>query len=279
MIRKAARTNLTRAVALLAFNEAKTKPGAIVEMIEQDGGLWTVTIVWDDTGAPVDPSAVSGFEKADAPAPTRAAAAAAVGGMLGSLSQRFESNGKPGAIGHDSTGGFSYGAYQIATATGTMDAFLKFLKSGQPAFASALADAGGATGARSGSQGFFDAWRALAADPKFLQAQHDFIGATHYIPFSQRLLARLNLDIAQRSAVLRDVAWSVAVQHGPANKVFDNALAGQDLANMTDRTLIDDVYAERSNISRYFSSSTAQVKSALLARFTSERALALSRLA
>ena len=283
MIKKAARTNLTKAVALLAFDEATSLPGAIVEMIEQGDGLWTVTIVWDDGGAVVQPVDVSGFEKEDPPPPIRSAtaagAAAAAGATLGSLSQRFESNGKPGAIGYDSTGGYSYGAYQIATATGTMDGFLTFLKSAQPAFAKALAGAGGPAAARAGAQGFQDAWRTLAADPAFMAVQHDFIGATHYVPFSQRLLSRLTLDIAQRSAVLRDVAWSVAVQHGPNNKVFDNALAGQDVAGMTDRDLIGEVYTERSNIGRYFPSSTAQVKSALLARFASERTLALSRLA
>jgi hypothetical protein len=38
--------------------------------------------------------------------------------MLGNLSKRYESDSKPGAIGFDAVGGWSYGLYQIATRFG-----------------------------------------------------------------------------------------------------------------------------------------------------------------
>jgi hypothetical protein len=272
MIRKSALTNLSRPAALFRFNEAKSKPGAVVEMIEQDNGLWTVTIVWDDEEKPVAAAELAAFVKSE-PAPQAPTEA------LGQLSQQFESNGKPGAIGHDSTGGFSYGAYQIATKTGTMSRFLSFLASDHAEFAAALEAAGGATAAEQGDERFKAAWRDLAADPAFFDAQHDFIAATHYEPFAKKLRDGLGLDLAQRSAALRDVAWSVAVQHGPGNQVFVNALAGQDVAALSDRAIIEAVYAERSDVQKYFAMSKPQVKDALVARFDQELDLALQRLA
>jgi hypothetical protein len=48
---------------------------------------------------------------------------------LGFLSERFEASSAGSlAIGYDSTGGTSYGKYQIASKTGTMKSFLSFLK-------------------------------------------------------------------------------------------------------------------------------------------------------
>lgn len=272
MIKKSAMTNLGRPAALFRFNEAKSKPGAVVEMIEQEDGLWTVTIVWDDEDKPVVAAELAAFVKSE-PAPTAAAE------TLGQLSQRFESNGRPGAIGHDSTGGFSYGAYQIATKTGTMARFLSFLVHDHPDFAAVLEAAGGATAAEQGDEKFKAAWVDLAAEPAFFDAQHDFIAVTHYEPFAAKLRASLGLDLAARSAALRDVAWSVAVQHGPGNQVFANALAGQDPAALTDAKIIEAIYAERSNVQKYFAKSKPQVKEALVARFDQELDLALQRLA
>lgn len=283
MIQKAALTNLTKPMALLRFNEARQRPGAVVEMIEQDNGLWTVTIVWDD-GQEVTFQDLEAFDETAVTAPNEVpihAAAAPSGAMdsLGQLSRRFESNGRPGAIGFDTKGGFSYGAYQIATRSGTMDEFLAFLEQQFPAFSQKLGAAGGAAAALAGSDAFKDAWVGLAADPAFADAQHKFIATTHYAPFAKRLLDKQGLDLDARTAVLRDVAWSVAVQHGPANKVFDAALLDKDAGMLADAKIIPLVYGERSKVDKYFPSSTAQVKQALVARFKEEFELAMSRLA
>lgn len=292
MIHKAALTHLTRPMALLRFNEARQRPGAVVEMIEQDDGLWTVSIVWDDDQAlsfqdleAFDETAVA--TPGAAPLHAAAAPAGVVGvgagaaAPLGQLSQKFESNGRPGAIGFDTKGGFSYGTYQIATRTGTMDKFLAFLAQGFPDFSQKLAAAGGAAAALAGSEAFKAAWIALAANPAFADAQHAYIAASHYQPFAKRLrnTPALDLDLDSRSAVLRDVAWSVAVQHGPGNQVFDAALRNQDTGALTDAQIIPLIYGERAKVNRYFPSSTAQVKAALVARFQEELALAMSRLA
>ena len=285
MLQKSAMTNLTRAAADLAFAEAQTLPGAVVEMIEQDNGRFTVTVVWDDSGAVVHNDELDAFERMPlAQAAAMGALAGATRGaaappVLGALSMRFESSGKPGAIGFDTTGGFSYGAYQIAAKTGTLKRFLDFLDQKFKAFGDALQAAGGAAAGLAGSEAFKGAWRDLALrEPRFADAQHDFIGATHYEPFLLKLRQDLSLDVATRSRALKDVAWSVAVQHGPANKVFSNALAGRQADAMGDGEIIQAVYTERSNLMRYFPSSTPRVRESLAARFAQEQQLALNML-
>lgn len=269
MLQKSAMTNLTRDEAEFRFREARSATGCVAGLIEQADGLWTVWIVWDDAGGPVDASELSGFEHTST-------ASAPPGAALGSLSARYESNGQPGAIGFDSTGGFSYGAYQIATRTGTMAGFLGFLASKEPAMAAALNHAGGNAGALAGTPAFKEAWRALASDAAFFDAQHAYIEASHYQPFANRLQSDFGLQLPKRSAALRDVVWSVAVQHGPNNKVFENALRGADVSMLSDREIIDAVYTERANLQKYFSSSREQVKLALAARFEDERERALN---
>lgn len=278
MIQKSAVTGLTKSLAQQRFDEAKQVEGTVVEMIEQDDGKWTVTIVFDDEGTEVSFGDLTAFDEVRGKVPEIAALAAAAMEGLGSLSQRFESNGKSGAIGFDKAGGFSYGAYQIASRTGTMVKFLEFLASGFPALSAPLASAGGSAAASAGADAFRSAWQALAANPEFLKAQHAFIAATHYEPFARALLLPpLNLDISARSPILRDVAWSVSVQHGAANKIFRNALAGKSVASMTDRQIIQSVYDERSDVLKYFPSSTAKIQQSLKNRFKDELQLALSK--
>ena len=201
---------------------------------------------------------------------------------LGKLSERFESNGKPGAIGFDNVGGFSYGLYQIAANPGTMDAFLDFLAENHPDMAQALQDAGGPAGARAGTPEFKDSWKALAAGSPadFTQAQHDFIEKTHYAVHARKLLQNFSLDLDQRSHALRDVVWSMAVQHGNGTqKIFENALVGLDASDLSDEDLIRALYQERSKVDKYFAHSGDAVKQAVKARYQQEVQDALKMLA
>ena len=198
---------------------------------------------------------------------------------LGALSAKFESNGNAGAIGEDRTGGPSYGAYQIATRTGTMASFLAFLERARPDFAARLAAAGGEAAARAKAPGFVAAWKGLAADPSFLSAQHGFVRLTHYDPFVKRVETDLRILVNRRSSALQNVAWSTAVQHGPANSIFRNALQPNDAANRRDdANIIRAVYAERSKVEKYFVNSTAAVQQAVKARFARELTDALAML-
>lgn len=200
---------------------------------------------------------------------------------LGALSSRFESNGDPGAIGYDTTGGWSYGSYQLATIPGTFGAFMNFLKANCPDLEQRLDDAGGADGATKGTQDFRSAWVSLARDQEasFAQAQHDFIKTTHYDRQVAKLKANFGIDVDQHSRALQNVVWSMAVQHGNATQIiFRNALANVNATAVGDATLISLVYAERSKVDKYFASSTNEVQAALKNRFQREKQDALTML-
>jgi cell wall-associated NlpC family hydrolase len=196
-----------------------------------------------------------------------------VGGSLGHISEKYESGGKgAGTVGWDSTGGYSYGTYQIATKTGTMSSFMNFLKSKYPDYHSKLV-AGGSPG----SSGFTSAWKALAgSDEKgFGEAQRAFIGESHYKPAVSKIKQKTGIDVSTRSQAVQELAWSAGVQHGSAGagSLFSNAGVNAD---MSDEDIIKKVYAERKNVNKYFSSSTSAVKQSVLNRFNKEEQDVLS---
>ena len=209
---------------------------------------------------------------------------------LGKISEKYESNGKPGAIGNDSTGGFSYGSYQIATKTGTMKEFFKFVESDSryKKFGTVLNDVGGNSAATSGTTQFKNEWKRLSNnDPDFAQAQHDFIQGSHHNPAVRKIKQSTGIDICDgsRSNGLQDAVWSTAVQHGSggANTIFKRALArtGKSAEDVTDQELISAIYAERGKRNaagnlHYFRNSTAGVQKSVANRFISEERDALA---
>ncbi len=204
---------------------------------------------------------------------------------LGSLSRAYESNGKPGAIGCDTNGGWSYGLYQLSSKQGTLARFIEFLgREGVrspdcAAFATALRSAGGDAGARNGTQAFRTAWLELASKPLFSIAQHRFIKETHYDVYLAKLRAA-GIELAQRPRAVRDVAWSVSVQHGPGRtSIFERPWAQlTPLGRTDDAQLITAVYHERSRVDVYFKRSSPRERAAVLARFADERTRALAML-
>ncbi len=232
------------------------------------GDTWTVILVRDDSDIEGQRNPIDNVKPVTEGTPDTPPAVNH-DQALGVLSERYESNGDPGAIGEDRTGGPSYGMYQIATKTGTMKKFLNFLAALRPDFAQTLSVAGGADAALQGKNAFKTAWRKLAEDQAFADAQHAFIQSTHYEPFVKRLKS-IELDMNVRSFALKNAAWSVAVQHGPGNKVFHNALSGKQPPKMDDKAILNAVYAERSNVDKYFRRSTAAVKASVKRRFARE---------
>lgn len=202
-------------------------------------------------------------------------------GELGTLSAHYESgNHGAAAIGYDNTGGWSYGKYQIATLTGTMDDFLDYVQTNAPAVYKALNQAGGSDAATKGTPAFKKAWTDLAADSSFATVQHDFIKATHYDLLVAKIKQDTGLDVATRSAALRDVVWSVAVQHGPQATVISTALKHKTPASTTDEQIIDAIYDQRESkvtnkdgvrVLRYFPKSTEDVQKGVEDRFKKER--------
>jgi len=201
---------------------------------------------------------------------------------LGRLSSRFEANRNPGATGRDTNGGWSYGLYQLSSRMGRVSQFLDFLDgmgTSAPEYADfgrALREAGGDAAARRGDPAFQQAWKQLALNQSFAEAQHRFIRFTHYDPFVARLSTQ-GIEIRSRSAALNDVAWSVSVQHGPDSNIFlkawKNAVVPTD-----DASFIRAIYQERGRVDVYFASSNAAERAAVAKRFVAEEADALRML-
>ena len=189
---------------------------------------------------------------------------------LGKLSEKYESNGNPGAYGFDRTGGPSYGSYQIATYTGTYKKWMRWLKRNEPKYYRELQSVGGYSAARKGRKAVKQKWRQLAKQKGFEAAQHGFIADTHYVLLA-RDLKKINIHLDKRSHALRDVAWSVAVQLGPHTNIFKRCRK----SSATDRKLINCVYSIRH---KYFKSSTAAVKRSVKKRFKLEQKRALRML-
>ncbi len=202
---------------------------------------------------------------------------------LGGLSRKYEATG-PGTVssGAGDAGGVSYGSYQFSSKAGTAQAFVNSLKSSHPPYYQALA------GKKPGTAAFSTAWKKLAAkDPKgFDQAQHDYVKKTHYDPAVAGVKSRTGIDVSKRSAAVRDVLWSTAVQHGPgaAPGIFKAALHGRDPSKVSDADLIKGVYAERGRTDSrgnlvHFPGSSKAVQRGVANRFHNEQRDALAELA
>lgn len=201
---------------------------------------------------------------------------------LGKLSEKYESGGRgPATVstGVGDPGGVSYGTYQLASKVGRADAFVKRYYPAEFA------------GLKGGTPEFTARWKKLAADApaELRRREHEYIRETHYDPQVKKLKADLGLDVGERSAALRDVTWSTAVQHGPTTDVIVAAvkplLVGKrQVAGVTDEAIIRAVYAERGRmtpggkLARFPRVSDAWIPG-LTKRFESEQADALRMLA
>lgn len=188
---------------------------------------------------------------------------------IGSLSKKFESGTRGSeAVGYDTTGGTSYGKYQIATKTGTMKKFMDFLETDNPEAYKRLKAAGPADAGKEGA--FAKEWQALAREGKLGDSEHRFIKASHYDKAITGLSDPTLQQMIVGSSALQEVMWSTAVQHGAAGakrifeKVYRRGISEQDL--------IKGVYAERAT---KFGSSTLQVQESVRNRFVEEEQMAL----
>lgn len=205
---------------------------------------------------------------------------------IGALSEKYESRGDPGIIGWDSTGGWSYGKYQLAANTGALNEFHSWLAKAHPDLESQLSAAGGPSGARAGTAAYKSAWKNVMGSATGAAAQSEYAGIQYFLPGARRVLSRTGLDVQLRSSTVQQMTFSTSIQHGPggAGTVFTNALktlnyppSTPTASEPTDAALIRAVYAQRraDNGMKYFPSSNAGVRSSVVNRFHNEEADAL----
>jgi hypothetical protein len=222
------------------------------------------------SGDPLKDMMLYNKRRAEQAASGAGAAGGAAGTGLGSLAARYESGGKGSeAVGWDSTGGTSFGKYQIATKTGTMDQFMKFLQKDNPEAYERLMAAGPADSGKDGK--FAQEWKSLAKEGKLGDSEHKFIKSTHYDKAMSGLGDATLQEMISKSGALQEVMWSTSVQHGAggAQKIFESAFQ----KGMSEEELIKAVYASRA---KKFGSSTAQVQASVQARFVDEQSRALA---
>jgi len=187
--------------------------------------------------------------------------------QIGELSERYESKGDPGAIGYDSTGGYSYGVYQLAHSNAK-----DYVE--QSPFGQLFA------GLRFNSPEFRQRWQEVASQygDEFAQDQKQYIQRTHFQPQVEKIKSA-GFDFSKATPALLDVVWSTAVQHGPQTDIVVKAIkkAGP---NATEEELIKEIYAQRWAGGQGFASSTPEVKKSVYNRFFGEggeQALALNK--
>lgn len=227
----------------------------------------TMNPVGSPVGSPVGPSIPTGLPATQLP---QKPGSVVNNPTLGSLSAKYES-GKAGssAIGWDSTGGTSFGKYQLASKTGTVDKFLNFVKDKNPEVYDRLKNAGPADSGKDGA--FAKEWKSLAKEGKLGNLEHDFMEKTNYSTAMKGIKNPEVQKMINENPAMQDVLWSTAIQHGGKgasdifNKTYKEGMSSEDMINS--------VYDERG---KHFKSSTAKVQESVKNRFVDEKKQALA---
>jgi hypothetical protein len=131
-------------------------------------------------------------------------------GNLGDAVAKYESGNKGVASissGKGDPGGASYGKYQLASKTGTLQRYLK-----DSGYAEAF------SGMNPGQPDFNNKWKELAtSDPNFAKSQHDFIKKTHFDPAIKKA-AQAGFDIKDKG--IQEAIWSASIQHGGVGRII-----------------------------------------------------------
>jgi hypothetical protein len=154
--------------------------------------------------------------------------------------------------------------------------FISHLKETGSPYYNALVNAGGAAAAKRGDKKFVDAWQKLARDDPagFEQAQYGFIRDKRYLPAANHFTAK-GFNLESRSQVVKDVIWSMAVQHGGVKTILDWIAANPRAKSMSDHELVNLMYDQRK---RYFETKTDVPRGIIRQRTVDERRKALEQL-
>lgn len=183
---------------------------------------------------------------------------------LGSVSSKYETGGRGADVissGTGDHGGKSYGTYQLSSAMGQVDAFLK---------SSGYADR--FAGLKVGSPKFDMKWKVLAkSDKNFGDAQHAYIAKTHYEPQMDKLKAK-GIDLSGKGRAVQEAVFSTSVQHGAGTKVISNALNKKDIALMSDSDIVSAIQDHKArNVETSFPSSSQAIRDSVSKRIQNEK--------
>ena len=263
------------------ISEASVKTGDIVEKGQE---IAKVGSTGESTGAHLHLEAMFKGQKVDprlreqiakGMLPTTALATGqgfGMPGMPGGLAQKYES-GKEGssAVGWDSTGGTSYGKYQLSSRRGGVTDFLKMLDQTNPQAAARLRAAGDPDAGKEGK--FAQEWKSLAASGALGETESQFAQEKIYKPSVAKLSDPELKSMIENSPALKEMMKSTAIQHG--------ATGGAGVVNaaykkgMSPQELVDSVYKQRAT---QFGGSTEKERASVQNRFIQEKGDVLAML-
>ncbi len=183
--------------------------------------------------------------------------------MVGDIVAKYESGNK-GCLtistGRGDRGGKSYGRYQLALKTGTLNKFL---------ISSGYIDK--FKGVVLASPRFDLIWKNLCQmDPKFPVAQHEFIKNTHYVPFVNRLKSKTGFNAPAHSSAFQEACWSASIQYGPRSGIIINAIKRLSV-DSPDRLLIQKIYQYKyKKVNKYFWRCSRVVRNSVRRRVINE---------
>lgn len=171
---------------------------------------------------------------------------------IGSIAEKYESSGDPGAISHDSYDS-AYGLFQFSASSNVPKAFYQWLiSSGRNAsIGNTLQSAHNADGGYNYYFGanFDAAWKKLAQQQysEFYSCQMEYTKTVYYDPLVSAVKSATGFDASTRSLGLKAAFFSRAVQHGVTgakNRIVYALSTLPSGKNETDKKIIAAIYAE-----------------------------------
>jgi hypothetical protein len=175
------------------------------------------------------------------------------GREYGWLSASEESQ-NPCDIGYDKAGGCSYGKHQMAVKTGKLNEFISWLsinykedlKKDYKEFTETIINAAKDVDSRNGCKecDLTKAFNKVCNDSKFIGLAHKFIAEKNYKPVYDKIMNLFsdtklfkNLN-AEDEEALKEMCYSLGVQHGGAFRIFEMALL-KDYTNCSELEILD----------------------------------------
>lgn len=210
------------------------------------------------------------------------------GKELGWLTQGHETGDSKNPTSFISTGkgdkgGVSYGSNQLASKEGSIQSFLKYLQTADPALYQQLAPLAGDAQNYNGQ--FANKWRELSADPNGALAKADRGYKIHkYYGGGLRQLDKIDPALKARfmaNPALQEMLLSTSRQHGEEAGVINIFRAAGINSGMSDEEIIERVYNERGKEGAngklaHFQKSGMNMQEGLRKRFPAEKAKVLA---
>ena len=190
------------------------------------------------------------------------------GDYFGKVAATFESGGDPGAVssGQGDAGGKSFGAFQLSSKTGSLQAFLNKTGYGKQFEGMDLKNPGKEVEAK---------WKQLASDPEFIKAQSQYAKEKYFDPH-MAMLKKNGIDLSGKGRAVDELVLSTANQYGANSSVLMNAFKGKNVSQMEPEEIIRLAQEYKAgSTGSYFASSSEAVRAGVRNRIAKEQQMLL----